>query len=93
MRGELYPAFSCRDSWTGLNVMNGLPITAAVCEVLPLLQQCLHQGTANTWTQWLQEPESPTPRPPPVMAYGMAPVLPLQGCRKQVIREVTPFLS
>ena len=28
--------------------MHGLPITAAVSEVLSLFQQCLHQGTANT---------------------------------------------
>ena len=32
-------------------------------------------------------------RPTPAMAYGMAPVLPLQGCRKRAIGEVTPFLS
>ena len=28
--------------------MHGLPITAAVSEVLSLFQQCLHQGIANT---------------------------------------------
>ena len=28
--------------------MHGLPITAAMGEVLSLFQQCLHQGTANT---------------------------------------------
>ena len=36
------------DSRTGFNVVNRLPITAAMSEVLSLFQQCLHQGTANT---------------------------------------------
>ena len=45
--------------------------------------------------EWVLQPALGVLPPPttPAMAYGMAPVLPLQGCRKRVIREVTPFLS
>ena len=46
--GKLHPAFSCRDSGTGLQVMHGLPVPAAVSEVLSLLKLRLHQGTADT---------------------------------------------
>ena len=45
--GGLHPAFSCRDSRTGFNVMNGLPVAAAVGEVLSLFKQRFHQRTAN----------------------------------------------
>jgi len=42
------PSTSCSNGGACFNVMNGLPITAAVSEVLSLLQLRLHQGTADT---------------------------------------------
>ena len=36
------------DSGTGFHMVRRLPVTAAVREVLALLQLRLHQGTANT---------------------------------------------
>ena len=49
LRGDsCNPVFSCRDSGTGLHVIDGLPVPAAVSEVLSLLKLRLHQGTADT---------------------------------------------
>ena len=41
-------AESGSDGWAGLNVMHGLPVPAAVSEVLSLLKLRLQQGTADT---------------------------------------------
>ena len=46
--GKLHPAFSCRDGRASFNVMHGLPVMAAVREVLSLFKQRLHQRTADT---------------------------------------------
>ena len=42
------PSTSCRNGGACFNVMNGLPITAAVSQVLALLELSLLKGAANT---------------------------------------------
>ena len=42
--------------------MHGLPVAAAVSEVLPLLQQRLHKGAANAGMAVTGTPRNPMPR-------------------------------
>ena len=84
LRGELHPAFSCRDSGAGLYVMHGLPITAAVREVLALLQLRLHQGTADTGVAVSVHPEA-EPRASNANLCGVTPL-------HHTIVGVRPFL-
>ena len=65
-------------------MVHGLPIPAAVCEVLPLLQLRLHQGTADTGVAVSVNAET-EPRARNANLCGVTPL-------HHAVVSVTPFL-
>merc|ERR1711939_836976 len=71
-------------SYSSVTTLNTSEQSTLFCTVC----RCPAGDQLNTWTSWPQGPESPTLRPTPATAYGMAPVPSSQGCRKRAIGDV-----